>query len=98
MQLKFYEEAKSTLNLSTEDIAPSKEAEKPKESFLEHENPQYTSDISPMINTEKPSQLIKFDRCDFVNVYTHHKSINHNHLIVNTATLKTCLVTSWAQS
>ena len=43
-------EAKSTHNLSAEDIAPSKKAEKPKEAFLE----QYSSDISPMINPEKP--------------------------------------------
>ena len=74
------EEAKSTQNLSAEDIAPSKEAEKPKESFLEHENPQYSSYISPMINTEKPSQLFKFYHCDFVNVDSsvrHHMSITH---------------------
>ena len=50
--------AKSTQNLSAEDFAPSKEAENPKKSFLEHENPQYSSDISPMRNTEKPSQLL----------------------------------------
>ena len=37
--------AKSTQNLSAKDIAPNKEAE----------NPQYLSDISPMINSEKPS-------------------------------------------
>ena len=67
-------------NLSAEDIAPSKEAENPKESFLEHENPQYSSDISPILNTEKPSQLFKFDHCDFFNVeisVRHHMSIIH---------------------
>ena len=35
------EEAKPTQNLRAENIASSIEAEKPKESFLEHENPQY---------------------------------------------------------
>ena len=49
------EEANSTQNLSAEDIAPSKKAEKPKESFLDQENPQYSYFNSPMINTEKPS-------------------------------------------
>ena len=47
------EEAKSTQNLRAENIAPSKEAEKPKESLSQHENPQFSYDISPMINTEK---------------------------------------------
>ena len=37
----YIEEAKSTQNLCAEDIAPSNEADKPKESFLEYENPQY---------------------------------------------------------
>ena len=53
------EEAKLTQNFNADDIAPSKEAEKPKESFLEHENTQYSSDISSMINTEKPFNLEK---------------------------------------
>mgnify|MGYP000197146409 CR=1 FL=1 len=53
--------SKSTQNLSAEDNNPSKEAKKPKESFLEHENPQYLSDISPMISTKKTSQLLRFD-------------------------------------
>ena len=35
--------AKSIQNLNAGDIAPSKEGEKPKESFLEHDNPQYSS-------------------------------------------------------
>ena len=74
------EEAKCTQNLSAEEVAPSKEGEKPKASLLEHENLQYSSDISPMIHTEKPSQLFKFDHCDFVNVESslrHYMSITH---------------------
>ena len=66
---------KPTQNLSAEDIAPSKKSEKSKESFLEHENPQYLSDISTMINTEMPAQLLKFDHCDFVNV---ESSVRHH--------------------
>ena len=68
------EEAKSKHNLRAEDFAPSNEAEKPKELFLEHENPQHLSDISPKINTKRQSQLFKFDHCDFVNV---ESSVNH---------------------
>ena len=49
------EYAKSTQNFIAEDIASSKKAEKPKESCLEYENPQYSSDISPIINTENQS-------------------------------------------
>ena len=74
------EEAKSTKNLNAEDSAPSKEPEKPKESSIEHENPQYSSDISPIIRTNKPSQLFKLGHCDFVNVESsviHHMSITH---------------------
>ena len=70
------EEAK----LSAEYNNPSKEVEKPKESFLENENPQYSSDISSMINTEKQFHLLTFDHCDFVNVeilVRHHMSITH---------------------
>ena len=51
-------EAMSTQNVSAEDIAPSKEADKPKEAFLEHENPQYFSVISPMINIVNLLMLI----------------------------------------
>ena len=46
------EEANFKQNFSAEDIAPSKEADKPKESFLVKENPQYSSDISLMISIE----------------------------------------------
>ena len=72
------EEAKPTQNLRAENIASSIEAEKPKESFLEYENPQYSSDISSMINTEMLFHLLKFDHCDLVNVESsvrHHISI-----------------------
>ena len=65
------------------------EAEKPKESFLEHDNPQYSSDISRMIKTEKPSQLFNLDHCDFVNVESSVKtSHEYNPFSVNTASLK----------
>ena len=70
------EEAKSTHNLGAEDFAPSNEAEEQKELFLEHENPQYSSDISPKINTEKQSQLFKLDHFDFVNIKSW---VNHHH-------------------
>ena len=84
----YIEEAKSTQNLCAEDIAPNNEAEKPKKSFLEYENPQYSSDISLKINNEKSSHLFKLDHCDFVNVESsvrHHMSITQNHFSVNTA-------------
>ena len=71
---------KCTQILVTKDIAPSKEAEKPKESFLYHENPQYSSDMSPMIDTEKPSQLFFFYNCEFFNAESsvrRHMSITH---------------------
>ena len=74
------EEAKLTQKCYADDIAPSKEAANPKESFLEHENPQYSPDTSPMINTEKPSQLFEFHHCYCVNVESslkHHMSIIH---------------------
>ena len=61
-----------------EDIATSNEAEKPKKSFLEYENPQYSSDIALWINIEKLSKLFMFDHCDLVNVESsvrHHMSI-----------------------
>ena len=77
---KNVEEAKPAQNSSAEDIAPSKEAEKPKYSFLEDENTQYSSDISPLISTKNPSQLFRSDHCDFVNdesLVRHHMSIAH---------------------
>ena len=52
------------IDVDIEDIATSNEAEKPKKSFLEYENPQYSSDISLWINIEKPSKLFMFDHCD----------------------------------
>ena len=53
----YIEEAKSTQNLCAEDISPSNEARKPNESFLEHENPQYSFENSPWISIEKPSKF-----------------------------------------
>ena len=70
---------KCTKILVTKDIAPSKEAKKPKESFLYHENPQYSSDMSPMIDTERQSQLF-FYNCEFFNDESsvrRHMSITH---------------------
>ena len=78
MQLKHILKKLSTQNLCAEDIAPSNEADKTKESFLKYENPQHSSDISPWINIEKPSKLFMFDHCDLVNVESsvrHHMSI-----------------------
>ena len=68
MQLKQMLIKRSTQNLRKEDIAPSEDDEKPKESFLEHENPKYLLDISHMKNIENQSWLFKFDHCDFSNV------------------------------
>ena len=62
------EQAKTIHNLGSEDIDPSKEAEKTKELFGEPENSQYSSNISPMTNAEKPSQLLKCDHCDCVTL------------------------------